>query len=155
MTRVDVRQATPADGDSVAGLFDQYRAFQGQQSDLQAARTFILARLVRGESIIFVASRAEADIGFAQLYPSFSSVALAEVFILNDLFVSPAARKAGVATALLAAIETYAWQHKACRITLNVARSNESAQALYRRSGWVEDQQFFMFHRHAPPDRVA
>lgn len=71
-------------------------------------------------------------VGMAQLYPSFSSTALARVFILNDLFVSEAGRRAGVATALLQAVENYAWTFGACRVSLNVAQSNLPAQDLYR-----------------------
>jgi GNAT superfamily N-acetyltransferase len=39
----------------------------------------------------------------AQLYPSFSSGAMARIFILNDLFVAPEARRRGAGSALLEA----------------------------------------------------
>ena len=70
-------------------------------------------------------------LGFAQLYPSFSSTALAGVFILNDLFVHEKVRRKGVACKLLAALEAYAWSEGAARVTLNVAMDNAQAQALY------------------------
>lgn len=100
-------------------------------------------------SVASAASAASAAgvLGFAQLYPSFSSVALARVFILNDLFVAEAGRRRGVASALLGAVEAHAWAHGACRVTLNVARDNLEGQALYRSRGWTQDEQFHMFHR--------
>jgi len=52
-----------------------------------------------------------------------------------------------VASALLAAVEDHAWSFGACRVSLNVAQSNLAAQALYRARGWVQDDEFFMFHR--------
>lgn len=144
------RQATAADLDTLTGLFDQYRGFQGKPSDPAACRAFLQARFDHGESVVFVAEHA-ADarqaVGFAQLYPSWSSTALARVFILNDLFVAPAGRRLGVATALLAAVERHAWAFGACRVSLNVARGNVDAQALYRARGWVQDADFYMFHR--------
>lgn len=151
MRDITVRQAVLADLDQLAALFDHYRQFQGQATDLAAARDFLRARFDHGESIVFLAHDGEQPVGFAQLYPSFSSVALKRVFLLNDLFVAAAGRRRGVATQLLAAVEAYAWSLGAVRVTLNVARSNGPAQALYAASGWQQDEQFFMYHRYPTP----
>ena len=148
MNTVSVRQAFLSDLDHVAPLFDWYRQFQGQASDLPAARDFLRARFDHGESIVFIAEEGGETVGFAQLYPSFSSVSLARVFVLNDLFVAESGRRKGVATRLLAAIETFAWTLGATRVTLNVARPNTTAQALYQSRGWRQDGQFFMYHRY-------
>jgi GNAT superfamily N-acetyltransferase len=147
MTPITVRQAVFADLGKLAELFDQYRVFQGKQSDLPAARAFLQARFDHGESVVFMAHEDSVPLGFAQLYPSYSSTALARVFILNDLFIHEKGRRKGVASQLLAAVEGYAWAHCAARVTLNVARDNPSAQALYEARGWSRDAQFFMYHR--------
>ena len=151
MSHLVVRQAALADLEVVTDLFDQYRQFQGKGADLEACRAFLRDRFNHGESVIFIAmsTRQPQPIGFAQLYPSFSSTALARVFILNDLFVAPAGRRMGVASALLLAVESHAWSCGACRVSLNVARSNVPAQDLYRARGWVADQEYFTFHRFA------
>ncbi|WP_395352713.1 GNAT family N-acetyltransferase [Variovorax sp. UC122_21] len=91
--------------------------------------------------------RRDGAVGFAQLYPIFSSVSLTRVFILNDLFVAAAGRRKGVGSRLLAAVESYAWSLGAARISLNVARDNVSAQQLYGRQGWEQDGKYFMYHR--------
>lgn len=148
MGDITVRQAVLTDLDQLAALFDQYRQFQGQPTDGVAARDFLRARFDHGESVVFLAHDGAQPVGFAQLYPSFSSVSLKRVFILNDLFVAEAGRRKGVATYLLAAVETYAWSLGAARVTLNVARSNVTAQALYAARGWQQDEQFFMYHRY-------
>lgn len=148
MNEISIRQAVLAEIDELALLFDQYRQFQGQPTDLVAAREFLRARFDHGESIIFLAHDGKQPIGFAQLYPSFSSVALRRVFILNDLFVAEAGRRQNVATRLLGAVEEYAWSLDASRVTLNVARSNTPAQALYEARGWQQDDHFFMYHRY-------
>lgn len=147
---VTVRQAVLADLEQLASLFDQYRQFQGQPSDLPAVRSFLRARFDHGESTIFIAQEKGVPVGFAQLYPSFSSVSLSRVFILNDLFVSEAGRRKNVASQLLAALEAYAWSLGAARVTLNVARSNTTAQSLYEAREWKQDDQFFMYHRYPP-----
>jgi GNAT superfamily N-acetyltransferase len=144
---IAVRQAVAADIEPLAGLFDQYRQFQGQASDLTAARSFLAERFGHGESVVLIATAENAAVGFAQLYPSFSSVWLSRVFVLNELFVLEAARGRGVASQLLSAVESYAWSFGASRVTLNVARANVSAQQVYAARGWKQDDQFFMFHR--------
>ena len=150
MSELTVRQAVLADLAQLAVLFDQYRQFQGQPTDLAAAGDFLRARFDHGEAVVFLAHHGAQPVGFAQLYPSFSSVSLKRVFILNDLFVTEAGRRKGVARGLLAAVEEYAWSLGAARVTLNVARVNVTAQALYAASGWQQDEQFFMYHRYPP-----
>jgi GNAT superfamily N-acetyltransferase len=147
MSNVTVRQATYADLEELAELFDRYRVFQGQESDLPAARSFLRARFDHGESVVFMAHDSSMPLGFAQLYPSYSSTSLARVFILNDLFVREQGRRKGVASKLLAALEGYAWSHGAARVTLNVARDNTAGQELYEAQGWSKDAQYFMYHR--------
>lgn len=147
MTTIAVRQADLSDLEELALLFDRYRAFQGKASDVPAARGFLHARFERGESVMFIAHEGSLAVGFSQLYPSFSSVSLARVFILNDLFVDDAGRRKGVASMLLAGVERYAWSHGAVRVTLNVARDNAQGQALYDARGWRQDSQFLMYHR--------
>lgn len=88
MTTLTVRQAVYTDLDALSELFDRYRVFQGKESALAAARAFLKARFDHGESVVFLAHDASSmPLGFAQLYPSYSSTALARVFILNDLYV--------------------------------------------------------------------
>jgi len=87
MNTILIRQAVLSDVEALAPLLDQYRQFYGRESDLQAAREFLLARFDHGESVLFIAYEAGTPAGFVQLYPSFSSASLARTFILNDLFV--------------------------------------------------------------------
>ena len=144
---VAIRQAVAVDVEALAVVFDQYRQFQGQAGNLAAAHSFLAERFDHGESIAFIAIAAGTSVGFAQLYPSYSSVSLSRVFILNDLFVVEAVRGQRVASQLLSAVEAYAWSFGASRVTLNVARTNVSAQQIYTARGWRQDDQFFMFHR--------
>ena len=145
-----VRQAVLSDLEPLAVLFDRYRQFQRQDSDIAAARVFLRDRLNYGQAALFIAVDGVSPVGFAQLYPSFSSVSLSRVFVLNDLFVDESGRRKGIASLLLSAVEAYAWALGASRVTLNVAKDNPTAQQLYEARGWQPDQQFNMYHRFPP-----
>ena len=146
MNTLTVRQAVLADLEALAPLFDGYRQFYGQPSDISAAHAFLRARFEHGESFVFIALDGDTPVGFTQLYPSFSSVSLARIFVLNDLFVHECARRKGVASKLLSAATEFAQALGAVRVSLSTAVSNESAQAVYQAAGWTRDQQFLVYH---------
>ncbi|HEX5436120.1 MAG TPA: GNAT family N-acetyltransferase [Gemmatimonadaceae bacterium] len=147
--RVVVTPARPADVDRVAPLFDAYRQFYGAAPDLGAARAFLSERLARGESVVLIAAveppHGEGEIvaaGFTQLYPSFSSLALAPTVVLNDLFVAPERRGMGVARRLIEAVVAHARSTGAVRIELATQHTNSRALRLYERLGFVRDTEF-------------
>ncbi len=146
MSAIHVRQAVLADLDAVADLFDHYRQFYSQASDLAAARAFLTARFEHGESTIFLAESEGQALGFTQLYPSFSSVSMARVFVLNDLYVAPTARRLGVGQALLNAAAVHARQLGAVRLSLTTAVDNVTAQSLYESTEWLRDEKFYTYH---------
>ena len=141
-----VRRAQLADVPAVAPLFDAYRQFYGKPANLELALRFLSERLSRDESVVFVAQTREgASVGFTQLYPSFSSVSTGRVYVLNDLFVDPAARRASVARSLMHAAAQFARGQGALRLELSTNRTNEQAQALYESEGWKRDQEHFHY----------
>jgi ribosomal protein S18 acetylase RimI-like enzyme len=134
-----IRRATISDLDTAAPLFDAYRRFYSQPGDLPRAREFLRERLERDESTILLAHLDGAVVGFTQLYPLFSSVRTARLWILNDLFVDEGARRKGVANALLDAAAQFARDNSAAALMLETARDNAPARALYRAAGWEEE----------------
>ena len=146
-TELTIRQATPSDLDHLAPLFDGYRQFYRQSSDVEGAKRFLLDRLRYNQSIIFVAFQAGEAVGFTQLYPSFSSGAMAQILILNDLFVAPNARKRGIGSALLGHAAEYARQIGALRLVLSTEAENRAAQSLYEQHGWKHDTVFWVYTR--------
>jgi ribosomal protein S18 acetylase RimI-like enzyme len=132
-----VRRASSADLDLLAPLFDRYRHFYTQRFDEAVSRAFIGERLQRGDSVLLLAALDGSDgAGFTQLYPTFSSVRAARVWVLNDLFVEPQARRRGVAQALLGAAADFARADGAARLELETNHDNLTAQALYDAAGW-------------------
>src|SRR4249919_4286203 len=137
---LSIRRADPDDIDQLAPLFDAYRRFYQQSGDLTRARDFLRERLQRDESVILLAAQDGAAVGFTQLYPMFSSVRTARIWILNDLYVAEPARRSGVANALLTGAARFAREQGAAGLMLETMRDNTAARALYRAAGWDEDE---------------
>jgi ribosomal protein S18 acetylase RimI-like enzyme len=137
----------------VARLFDAYRQFYEQPSDPDGARRFLAERLGRGESVILAVVEDGRALGFTQLYPSFSSVSMKPIWILNDLFVADEARRRGVGAVLLQAARDHARRTGAARLTLSTAVTNTPAQALYERDGWRRDTAFWHYEYELSRDR--
>ena len=142
-----IHRATVDDLDALVPLFDSYRQFYAQPSDPGAAYAFLSARMHRDESMVLLA-RVEtgAVVGFTQLYPTFSSVRTARVWVLNDLYVDTAARGCGAARALLQAAAQFARDDGAIRLELETTPDNTHAQALYHATGWQLYDDTLRFH---------
>lgn len=145
MSRIEVRRAHARDLDAVAPLFTAYRAFYRQPRNREADRAFLRARLDNDESVIFIAEADGEPVGFVQLYPCFSSVALKKLWVLNDLYTSKEARKQGVGTALLERARAFAAETGAKGLVLETTPDNETAQSLYEELGWKRDQHYHYF----------
>jgi len=146
MTSVQVTRATVDDIDVVTPLFDAYRQFYQQPGDLDGARAFLAERLERGESVIFLARLDDGTpAGFTQLYPIFSSTTMQRAWLLNDLFVAPAARRAGVGRALLERAHAFAREMNSKELMLQTAVDNFPAQRLYESLGWQRDNDFYVY----------
>lgn len=131
--------------DAVAKLFDGYRQFYRQPSDLDGAVYFIRERLVQGDSVTFLALDGDKALGFTQLFPSFSSVSMASIWILNDLFVDEAGRGCGVGAALLRHAAAFGVETDAVRLELGTEITNTAAQRLYEKLGWVRETNFYHY----------
>ncbi|MDQ3160398.1 MAG: GNAT family N-acetyltransferase [Pseudomonadota bacterium] len=136
---MSTHRAGPSDLDALVPLFDAYRQFYGQPPDLERAREWLRSRLRFGESVVFVAMRGNAMVGFTQLYPMYSSVRTERTWILNDLFIDATHRRSGAGHALLEAAKNFARDDGAMGISLETAQGNAAARGLYRAAGWNED----------------
>lgn len=142
-----VRRATAADLPALAPLFDAYRGFYGQASDVQACLAFLAERMTRHESLLYGAWRGGEAVGLMQLYPTFSSIQLRRAWILNDLFVSESARGQGVAASLLDEAHALARATGAAYLTLLTGKANLAAQQLYERHGWRREDEFLQYDK--------
>lgn len=131
--------------EEAASLFDQYCVFYEQPSNLESARQFLRERFEAGDSAIFLAREESDSAGFMQLYPSFSSVSMRRIWILNDLFVRKSHRNQGIARLLMSAAENHARATDAVRISLSTQTTNAAAQSLYESLGYRREQSFYHY----------
>ena len=142
MEKTHITQASPADIDEVCQLFDAYRVFYEQPSDIDRARAFVHSRLQNAESVILLARHDGECAGFVQLFPSFSSVSTSRIWILNDLYVVAHKRRLGIAEALIEEAARVAKRTGSIRLVLETAKDNTPAKSLYERLGWRIDRDF-------------
>jgi GNAT superfamily N-acetyltransferase len=142
---IQVRRAGLADLAQLAVLFDGYRQFYGKSPDVEGAQAFLSERLSLQQSVVYLARNALHDVGFVQLYPSFSSVSMAPIWVLNDLFVDVSGRRQGVASALLTAAVAHARSTGAMRLELSTGRDNVKAQACYDAHGWQRNEDYYTY----------
>lgn len=140
---LDIKKVIKDDASSVALLFDAYRVFYNQKSDLPAAFDFLQQRLANNESAVFLAVMGGEPVGFVQLYPVFSSVQMKKSWILNDLFVAETARNQGIGEALLQQAKQFGRETGAAYLLLQTGSDNYRAQSVYEKNGWIKAQDFF------------
>ena len=137
-----MRRASASDLALVVPLFDGYRMFYGKPSDPDGVRRFLAERFALEDSALFLALSGERAVGFTQLFPSLSSVSMARIEILNDLFVAADARGLGAGKAMLQAAKAQGREVGAVRLVLSTAHTNTAAQALYEADGWQHDRDY-------------
>ncbi len=151
---IRIIQATEDHLDMLMPLFNDYRQFYGQDSDIMGARIFLQQRVQKKESVIFLVLKEELGLGFTQLYPTFSSVTMERFYILNDLFVDQAHRGQGIGERLLHQAKLYVSDFKLKGLALETARDNP-AQKLYERLGWKKDVDFYHYFWTNTGDKLS
>jgi ribosomal protein S18 acetylase RimI-like enzyme len=149
---MEIKRISHSESHLVTELFNSYRIFYKQASDLPLAERFIQARLEANESVIFVAlvqdKNTTLPVGFTQLYPCYSSRRAVKNWILNDLFVDPTFRKQGIGEQLIKTAMTFAKSTGASTLELSTAADNDTAQRLYETIGFVKqkpDSEFYSY----------
>ncbi len=151
MNRIQIRRADIHDLGLITPLFDLYRQFYEQASDLVSAKSFLQQRIRQNESVIFLALDGTDAVGFTQLYPEFSSVSMARTFLLNDLYVVSSHRRHGVGSLLLAAAVAHAKAEQAVRLSLTTNAANATAQSVYEAQGWAREKAFLTYNFELKP----
>ncbi len=150
MNNITIKQIGLTEAHLVIGLFNQYRMFYNQFSDIGMATAFIGERLQHNESIIFLAINQDTEqpVGFTQLYPKYSSIRLDKNWILNDLYVAEDYRKQGIGRKLIKTVMDFARTKGSRFVQLETAIDNFTAQQLYESIGFVKqqnDEDFFLY----------
>jgi GNAT superfamily N-acetyltransferase len=141
-------EITPVTGEEFGALLPLIAAYQRfyevDEIDEERNRAFFRRFLApSGDGLLLGAHDGGELVGYACLYWHFSSLAAAESVLMNDLFVSEAARGRGVGRALIEASAAIARERGAIHLEWATAPDNLTAQRLYdstgaERSEWVE-----------------
>jgi ribosomal protein S18 acetylase RimI-like enzyme len=142
---MSIQKATLNELTFLTELFDSYRVFYNQESDLEGARAFLKERLINKDSVVFIAYDESTPVGFVQLYPTFSSVSMKRSWILNDLYVNAAARKKGFGEKLLKKAIEFAEETGAKGLSLETGHDNVTAQSLYEKIGFKKESNYFYY----------
>ncbi|QQT43506.1 Predicted acetyltransferase [Sphingobacterium multivorum] len=145
MENIKLKIATLDNVSELEPIFTLYREFYGMERDSKRTIDFLRDRLLKNESILIFVEKDENIIGFAQLYPTFSSATLKKAYILNDLYVVEPERKRGIATLLINKSIEIAKKENCGRVSLSTAKDNP-AQLLYENIGFKESS--FKFYNY-------
>ena len=142
MTELRIRQATIQDLSKILLIFDDYREYFKQPKDPVSVERFLFEKFEHFESVIFIAQLQDEVVGFAQLYPVFSSLTLQRVWLLNDFFIAEECRGSGVGTQLFAKVKEFTLLTKSKGIELSVEHTNKKAWAFWEKQGFKIDEEF-------------
>ena len=121
------------------GYCDFYEVSPPDEALLDMSRALIADAERDGIQLIARDDRGAA-VGFATIFWCWSTLQAARIGIMNDLFVTEAARGSGLAEALIEACRDRCRAHGARTLEWQTAPDNQRAQAVYDRVGGRRSQ---------------
>jgi len=143
-----VRPARPADVPLLLALFRELAEYEHLEHELCGTEELLSEALFgeRPAAEALIAERGPEVAGYALFFTTFSSFLAIQGIWLEDLFVRPAHRRAGVGKALLGAVAARASEHGGERLEWAALRWNELALGFYRNIG-AETMDGWITHR--------
>jgi len=142
---IKIAAVSVAEYEALLPLIAAYQRFyEVEEIDAECNRAFFRRFLAPSDDGLLLGARADGELaGYACLYWHFSSTQAVETVLMNDLFVSEAARGGGIGRALIEASAEVARERGAAHLEWATAPDNLTAQRLYdstgaERSEWVE-----------------
>lgn len=132
-----IRRARPQDGPRFLALVQELAAYErlpGPTPDAEA-RLLEDAFGPRPRYDLFLAEVEGSVVAYAVAFETYSTFLATPVLYLEDVYVTPAARRGGVATALLRFLAAEALRRGCGRLTWVVLDWNVDAQRFYERLG--------------------
>ena len=144
---ITIQLATLDDVRDLVPLFDDYRTFHNQESDIESAKLFLSERLKANEATIYIARNNENNVlvGYTYLYKIYSNHSMKTVVILNDLYIHETLRGKGIGQLLIQKAIDYAKEQGAKSLNLSAFSSNLLAKRLYEHLGFVKESGFDHF----------
>lgn len=132
-----IRTATREDVPVILRFIQQLADYERMRHEVHATEEALAATLfgVRPAAEVLVASLDARDVGFALFFETYSTFLARPGIHLEDLFVEPEARGAGVGRALLTRLAAIAQDRECGRLEWAVLTWNEPAIGFYRQLG--------------------
>lgn len=136
MTEIVIRRAELADAAVLQTLLEEHVAHHGEalEHGVEALQRYGFGPKALFRSLIAIS--AGEPVGFALFYPDFSTLRGRPGVLLQDIYIRPIARGAGLGRQLLACVVREAQDWEAAFLTLMVDRDNEVALKFYARQGF-------------------
>jgi GNAT superfamily N-acetyltransferase len=148
-----IRAARPEDVPLLLTLFMELAVYENMVDELHATEDLLHAALF-GEgpaAEALIAEQGGEAAGYALFYPTFSTFLAIQGIWLEDLFVRPRHRKAGVGTALLASVAALTQTRGGGRLEWSALDWNELALGFYRSLG-AQRMDTWITHRMVGPE---
>jgi len=146
VTEADLDELLPL----MRGYCDFYEVAPSDDALLAMSRRLIADPELEGLQLIARDDDGEA-VGFATIFWTWSTLTAERLGVMNDLFVSEAARGGGHADALIAECATRCRDRGATELAWQTARTNERAQAVYDRVGAKRDDRWLDYSLTVEP----
>jgi GNAT superfamily N-acetyltransferase len=132
-----VRAATPEDVGALIALIAELAEYEHLAQEVRATERLLREGLFgeRPFAQALIAERGDEPVGYALFFETFSTFEARPGVWLEDLFVRPAHRGAGVGRALLAAVAARVRERDGVRLEWAALDWNELALGFYRRLG--------------------
>ena len=138
---LEIVRAKLADVADLHPLVEKYRAFYKQPAN-EKTLGYLKSRLENDEAVVFIARDDAVAVGFTMLYPTFSTVSLSAVWLLNDLYVEESIAGKVLPASSWKQQRSAARETGATRVFLRTANDNATAQSLYEGRGYIQDEVF-------------
>ncbi len=145
---VVIRDARPQDVPLLLALFAELAEYERLSDELRAGEEQLRGALFgeRPAAEALIAQRGADVAGYALFFPTFSSFLANQGVWLEDLFVRPAHRRAGVGRALIGAVAARLRERGGERLEWAALDWNELALGFYRGLG-AETMRHWITHR--------
>ena len=139
-----IRPATPADVPTILRFVRALAAFEREPDAVEATEPMLTDALFGAQPAAeaVIAENAEGPVGFALFFHNFSTWKGRRGLYLEDLYVTPEARGAGVGAALLRHLAGLALDRGCARFEWSVLDWNEGAIRFYRALGAVAQEEW-------------
>lgn len=147
MTDTVIRSARPEDVPLIAQLIRDLAGYERMSDDCRADESALREHLfgARPYAEVLIAEHGGAPAGFALFFHNYSTFLTKPGIYLEDLFVKPSMRGAGLGKALLARLAALALARGCGRLEWSVLRWNEPAIGFYRRLGAVPMEEWQVY----------